>query len=68
VCPVCRPPGSSAPAAETFELLASLLAGDWDVADASDVRHRSQGNGMVSAFLQWHIERGLRSLRLVERA
>ena len=68
VCSVCRPPGSSAPAPETFELLASLLTGDWDVADASDDRHRRQGNGMVSAFLQWHIERGLRSLRLVERA
>jgi DNA repair protein RecO (recombination protein O) len=68
VCPVCRPPGSSAPAPETFALLASLLAGDWEVADGSDERYRRQGNGLVSAFLQWHIERGLRSLRLVERA
>ena len=68
VCSGCRPPGSSAPAPETFELLASLLTGDWGVADASDVRHRRQGNGLVSAFLQWHIERGLRSLRLVDRA
>ena len=34
----------------------------------TDERHRRQGNGLVSAFLQWHIERGLRSLRLVERA
>ena len=68
VCPVCRPPGSSAPAPETFELLASLLTGDWDVADASDERHRRQGNGLVAAFLQWHIARGLPSLRLVERA
>ena len=23
--------------------------------------------GLVAAFLQWHLERGLRSLRLVER-
>ena len=35
VCPVCRPPGSAAPAPETLELLAALLAGDWAVADAS---------------------------------
>ena len=36
VCPVCRPPGSAAPAPETLALLAALLAGDWAVADASD--------------------------------
>jgi DNA repair protein RecO (recombination protein O) len=68
VCSVCRPPGSSAPAPETFVLLSALLTGDWDVADASEVRHRRQGSGLVAAFLQWHIERGVRSLRLVERA
>lgn len=68
VCPVCRPPGSSAPAPETLVLLASLLSGDWAIADGSEVRHRRQGSGLVAAFLQWHIERGVRSLRLVERA
>jgi DNA repair protein RecO (recombination protein O) len=67
VCPVCRPPGSAAPAPETLELLAALLAGDWTVADASDVRHRREGTGLATAFLQWHLERGVRSLRLVER-
>ncbi|MDN5796569.1 MAG: DNA repair protein RecO [Intrasporangium sp.] len=67
VCPVCRPPGSSAPAPETLELLAALLCGDWEPADASDPRHRRQGSGLVAAFLQWHLERGVRSLRLVER-
>jgi len=68
VCPSCRPGGSVAPAPETFELLAALLAGDWAVADASDVRHRREGSGLVSAYLQWHLERGVRAMRLVERA
>ncbi|GAA1145102.1 DNA repair protein RecO [Ornithinicoccus hortensis] len=67
VCPVCRPPGSAAPAPETMVLLASLLSGDWATADASDPRHRREGSGLVAAFLQWHLERGVRSLRLVER-
>ena len=67
VCPSCRPPGSAAPAPETFTLLAALLAGDWEAADASEDRHRRQGSGLVAAFLQWHLERGVRSLRLVER-
>lgn len=67
VCPVCRPPGSAAPAPETLSLLSALLTGDWAVADASDVRHQREGSGLVAAFLQWHLERGLRSLRMVER-
>ena len=67
VCAACRPPGSVAPAAETVALLAALLTGDWVTADASDQRHRREGNGLVAAYLQWHLERGLRSLPLVER-
>jgi DNA repair protein RecO (recombination protein O) len=68
VCPDCRPPGSAAPAPDTSLLLAALLAGDWAIADASELWHRREGSGLVAAFLQWHLERGLRSLRLVERA
>jgi DNA repair protein RecO (recombination protein O) len=67
VCPACRPPGSAAPAPETLLLLAALLAGDWTVADASSIRHRREGSGLTAAFLQWHLERGIRSLRMVER-
>jgi DNA repair protein RecO (recombination protein O) len=67
VCAACRPPGSATPAPETVELLGALLTGDWEVADASQTRHRREGNGLTAAYLQWHIERGLRSLRLVER-
>jgi DNA repair protein RecO (recombination protein O) len=68
VCPDCRPPGSASPSPQTIELLAALLAGDWALADESELRHRREGSGLVAAFLQWHLERGLRSLRLVERA
>ena len=67
VCPSCRTPGSAAPALQTLELLAALLAGDWALADESAHQHRREGSGLVTAFLQWHLERGVRSLRLVER-
>jgi DNA repair protein RecO (recombination protein O) len=67
VCPSCRPPGSVAPATATLQLLAALLAGEWDVADASEPRSRREGSGLVAAYLQWHLERGVRALRLVER-
>lgn len=66
-CSACRPPGSASPAPQTFELLAALLTGDWSVADVSDERHRREANGLVAAFLQFHLERSLRSLPMVER-
>lgn len=68
VCPTCRPAGSVAPAPATLDLLAALLAGDWTSADASDVRHRREGSGLTAAYLHWHLERGVRAMRLVERA
>ena len=67
MCPNCRVPGCATAAATTIALLAALLTGDWAVADASDPRARLEASGLVAAFLQWHIERGLRSLPLVER-
>jgi DNA repair protein RecO (recombination protein O) len=68
VCASCRPGGSVTPARETLDLLAALLTGDWVAADASETRHRREGSGLVAAYLQWHLERGIRSLRMVERA
>ena len=67
VCPDCRPPGSAMPSPDAIVLMGALLAGEWDVADASDARHRREAAGLVAAQVQWHLERGLRSLRLVER-
>ncbi|MEU0517388.1 DNA repair protein RecO [Streptosporangium sp. NPDC006007] len=67
VCGACRPAGAAVPAGETITLMASLLKGDWPTADASDHRHRVECSGLVAAYLQWHLEHGIRSLRHVER-
>jgi DNA repair protein RecO (recombination protein O) len=67
VCPRCRPPGSVTPSTETFALLDALLHGDWTIADAATPPTRRDTSGLVAAYLQWHLERGLRSLRHVER-
>lgn len=68
VCSECRPAGAATPAAPTMELLAALLSGDWESADTAESKSRREANGLVAAYLQWHLERGLRSLPLVERA
>ena len=67
VCANCRPPGSATPSAETLRLLVALLHGEWDVVDALPVGARRDASGLVAAHLQWHMERQLRSLPLVER-
>lgn len=67
VCEVCRPPGSVLPSPETFALLDALLHGEWEVADAASALTRRDTSGLVAAHLQWHTERQLRSLPLVER-
>jgi DNA repair protein RecO (recombination protein O) len=67
VCGTCRPSGSVTPVKETLALLSALLTGDWVAADSSELRHRREASGLVAAYLQWHLERGLRSMPLVER-
>jgi len=67
LCSTCRIPGSASPAPETLTLLGGLLAGDWRVVEAAEPRHLREASGLVAAFVQWQLERGLRSLEYVER-
>ncbi len=67
LCPDCRVPGSATPRPATLALLGALLSGDWESAGRSDERSRREASGLIAAYLQWHLERSLRSLPLVER-
>lgn len=67
VCGDCRPPGSATPDADTLRSLGGLLAGDWDLVESLSSRCHREGSGLVAAYLQWHLERGLRSLPMVMR-
>ena len=67
VCSSCRPPGSASPGPSTVRLMAALLRGEWDTADQSERRQQVEGSGLGAAYLQWHLEHSIRSLRHVER-
>jgi DNA repair protein RecO (recombination protein O) len=67
VCATCRPAGSASPAPGTLRLLAGLLTGDWDVTQAATRAERGEAHGVVAAYLPWHLDRGLRSMPLVDR-
>jgi DNA repair protein RecO (recombination protein O) len=62
LCNDCRVPGSAHPAPGTVALLGALLAGDWPGVAGAEDRERREARGLVSAYLSWHLERGLRSM------
>jgi DNA repair protein RecO (recombination protein O) len=68
VCMHCRPSGSVTPPQQVLDLMAALHDGDWAGAEVATAAHRSQASGLVAAHLQWHLERKLRTLALVERS
>jgi DNA repair protein RecO (recombination protein O) len=67
VCPHCRPVGAARPPLGVLDLMSALHDGDWEAAEAAPLSARSQVSGLVAAHLQWHLERQLRTLPLVER-
>ena len=55
------------PAAGTVRLLAALLTGDWAATEQASPSQRREADGLVSAYVQWHMERKLRSLPMLDR-
>ena len=47
--------------------MGAFLSSDRDVASAREGKIRREASGLIAAYLQWHLERGLRSLPMVER-
>jgi DNA repair protein RecO (recombination protein O) len=66
VCGDCAPAGSIKVVPGVLALLHALLAGDWTIVDAADDRDSAAASGLISAYAQWHLERGIRSLAHIE--
>ncbi|WP_243074896.1 DNA repair protein RecO [Microbacterium sp. SS28] len=66
ICRDCAPAGSARVAPEAAVLLQSLMAGEWDAVDAASPRDTASVSGLIAAYAQWHLERGIRSLSHVE--
>ncbi len=63
VCDDCAPSGAARLNPDAVDLLAMLLMGEWARAEAHDDVARGQAHGFVAAYTQFHIEKGIRSLR-----
>lgn len=60
-------PGSATPMVGVLEHMSALNRGDWSGVQAIPDNMRRQASGLIAAHLQWHLERQLRTLPLIER-
>lgn len=68
VCSGCRPQGTALPTTETIIHLAALLSGDWQRAEATSEHTRAEASRLVTMYVQWHLERRVRSFAVLENA
>ncbi len=68
VCDRCLSPGAAIIGRETTKLLGALLAGEWEIVDQAHVDSKNAATGVVTAYTQWHIDKGLKSISHLERA
>jgi len=66
VCNSCGPAGSPRIMPAALALLHALMAGEWEHIDAAQVSETAAASGLIAAYAQWHLERGIRSLAHVE--
>jgi len=66
-CQQCTLRGAVRLGVEGLEHMKNLLAGSWDEVAASREQVRTAVSGVIAGYLQWQLERGLRSLSFVER-
>lgn len=67
VCADCRPPGTALPSSAALEHMVALLTGDWARAESAPEPHMREASRLVSAYVQFHLERRVRSLAVLER-
>lgn len=51
---------------DTIQLLAALLSGNWEIADASEPEAQKRASDFVFAYTQWHLEKKVHSLTQVD--
>ncbi|MEY5023896.1 MAG: repair protein RecO, partial [Actinomycetota bacterium] len=66
-CHSCELPGSVRLGTAGLALMRALLAGGWGEVGSYSEQTKSAVSGVVSGYLQWQLEKGLRSLNHVER-
>jgi DNA repair protein RecO (recombination protein O) len=66
-CDSCKPPGYDRLIPQAAEHLTALISGDWELVDNSSSKVKKEVSMLISTYVQWHLEKGLKSLRMIER-
>ncbi|MFT4245003.1 MAG: DNA repair protein RecO [Micrococcaceae bacterium] len=66
LCDECRVPGAMAPAKESFLVLDGLLNSKWQVVRASRQITRNEVHNIVTTYVQYHLEKTMKSIKYVE--
>lgn len=67
-CSNCQLAGAVMIGTTGLEHMNALLTGDWEQVRLAQKQTRSIVSGVISGYLQWQLEKGLKSLTHVERA
>lgn len=67
-CSQCIASGSVKIGRDGLEHMQSLMAGEWDKVAKQNPKIKQAVSSVVAGYMQWQMERGLKSLSFVERA
>jgi DNA repair protein RecO (recombination protein O) len=60
-------PGSVRLGPSGLKLMTNLLRGEWEQVELADAGVKTTVSGVISGYMQWQLERGLKALNYVER-
>ena len=66
-CANCHIAGAVKLNSQGLQHMQALLIGAWDEIETAALETRSAVSSVISAYLQWQLERGMKSMSLVER-
>lgn len=67
VCDDCAPPQTTYVTNGVVDLLAALLEGDWPTVEQAQEGHTRQATSFVAEYLQYHLEKNLQSLSVMDQ-
>lgn len=67
VCDDCAPPQTTYVPDDVVALLAALLAGDWSAVEQAQPGQTRQATSFVAEYLQYHLEKKLQSLSVMDQ-